>query len=58
MRKSLVLVLKIKSFKNFTAIYNAKILFAANIKFSINSHFLTAYLLNFTNEINIRHYID
>ena len=45
MRQGLCLVLKVKPFEIFTAVHNYKILFAAKVGLSINSHFLTAYVL-------------
>lgn len=47
MRQSLGLVQKVKPFKIFTAIHDYKILFAVKIELSINSHFLTTYVLKF-----------
>ena len=51
MRQSLRLVLKVKPFKIFTAIHNSKIWLAAKLLISINSHFLTAYVLYVLNEL-------
>lgn len=47
MRQGLGLVLKVKNFQESSLLYIIlKIWLAAKIELSINSHFLTAYILN------------